>query len=781
MRFGHQFFLVLVLSTICIAEIAQEFEIIVIDSNGLGIGGADVGLFELNSENHYVLSLKSNLQKTDIKGQIKIFAKFENEYCAFAAARKNNYFTGWQKIKCYEGQSQVTIILGKPKKFSGIVVDIDRKPIEGAIVQAMITSIQCSGEQLQSMNFDNDWFTSKTNNDGRFVISDIPSDGFADFSVEKPFYAKTYTFYKHCQRPGFQFKAGNDSIKITLEPEAVIKGRVIDANGTGIEGVPLLARSTIIFGSYISQSQTISQKGGYFEFRGLMAGKYKILNSVKNSGPCEWLINTYETHAVCEPNSTIHLLKASKGRLLMVKVIDEENKKPINGANIYLYSKMAEPDSYFNARKDTDSNGIVIISAPASDCNLNIWHSCFNQEEIKTDKENITIELTPYPKADGKVIDELGKPVEGISVQVRPLGKKTSITNNKGIFHIDAYESRTESSYLFAFDKITGLAGISKIADNIENILQVKLSPKRKLQVVDGNAEPITAARVELHFITSNYLSGTGIESFTDSNGYCSLGYVPDLPQDISYRVSVYASGYSPKSYQSLENWSEAIVLNKADQAVNGKVVDANGNAVSGIDLFCNSSNQGRFQTVTNADGCFVMENLSAGEVRLQAGLSGLRIKEAGHTVCQAGDVNVMIILGQQTSHQQTKSLTGKTLPNLETIGVKFKNDEIKDKAVVLCFVDMNQRPCRHCFKQLLEKTGQFEGKSIKIAIVQVGAAAVDINRPFYKGQVQSDQKILFEWGVKSLPWLIFTDKKHIIQAEGFSVNDLDEKIAEQE
>jgi hypothetical protein len=32
---------------------------------------------------------------------------------------------------------------------------------------------------------------------------------------------------------------------------------------------------------------------------------------------------------------------------------------------------------------------------------------------------------------------------------------------------------------------------------------------------------------------------------------------------------------------------------------------------------------------------------------------------------------------------------------------------------------------------------------------------------------------------VKSLPWLILTDKAHIITAEGFGLDELDEKIKE--
>ena len=32
-------------------------------------------------------------------------------------------------------------------------------------------------------------------------------------------------------------------------------------------------------------------------------------------------------------------------------------------------------------------------------------------------------------------------------------------------------------------------------------------------------------------------------------------------------------------------------------------------------------------------------------------------------------------------------------------------------------------------------------------------------------------------WGAHALPWLILTDKKHIVQAEGFGISELDEKI----
>jgi hypothetical protein len=36
-------------------------------------------------------------------------------------------------------------------------------------------------------------------------------------------------------------------------------------------------------------------------------------------------------------------------------------------------------------------------------------------------------------------------------------------------------------------------------------------------------------------------------------------------------------------------------------------------------------------------------------------------------------------------------------------------------------------------------------------------------------------------WGVRSLPWLILTDRKHIVTVEGFGLNELNDEIKETE
>jgi thioredoxin-related protein len=51
-------------------------------------------------------------------------------------------------------------------------------------------------------------------------------------------------------------------------------------------------------------------------------------------------------------------------------------------------------------------------------------------------------------------------------------------------------------------------------------------------------------------------------------------------------------------------------------------------------------------------------------------------------------------------------------------------------------------------------------------------------NISFPVGVIEGDsEKIRTNWGVRSLPWLILTDKKHTVVAEGFSIDELDDKI----
>ena len=133
-------------------------------------------------------------------------------------------------------------------------------------------------------------------------------------------------------------------------------------------------------------------------------------------------------------------------------------------------------------------------------------------------------------------------------------------------------------------------------------------------------------------------------------------------------------------------------------------------------------------------------------------------------------------------------SLIGRPLPELSGMNIDLDPAQAKGKMILVCFWDMNQRPARRCMSQLAQQVTELKDKGVEVVTVQaakVGQDALDEwvqenNIPFSMGLIQGDEeKTRFSWGVKSLPWLVLTDKAHVVRAEGFGLSELDAKIQE--
>jgi hypothetical protein len=128
----------------------------------------------------------------------------------------------------------------------------------------------------------------------------------------------------------------------------------------------------------------------------------------------------------------------------------------------------------------------------------------------------------------------------------------------------------------------------------------------------------------------------------------------------------------------------------------------------------------------------------------------------------------------------------GKSLPDLKAFGVDLSPGDIEGKRLLLCFWDIQQRPSRHCLTQLAKQAEQFKDKGVIIVAVhasKMDQAALDqwvkkYNVPFSVGMDRgNEEKTRFAWGIRSLPWLILTNREHTVEANGFSLAELGEKI----
>jgi hypothetical protein len=127
-------------------------------------------------------------------------------------------------------------------------------------------------------------------------------------------------------------------------------------------------------------------------------------------------------------------------------------------------------------------------------------------------------------------------------------------------------------------------------------------------------------------------------------------------------------------------------------------------------------------------------------------------------------------------------------IASFEGIDIDFDMDQAKGKKLLVCFWDMNQRPSRNCITQLAKQAEQLKEEGTTVVAVQASKVSenalndwIKENKiPFAVGMIQGDEKKAgFSWGIKSLPWLILTDRKHIVTAEGFGLEELDDNIGQ--
>ncbi len=134
------------------------------------------------------------------------------------------------------------------------------------------------------------------------------------------------------------------------------------------------------------------------------------------------------------------------------------------------------------------------------------------------------------------------------------------------------------------------------------------------------------------------------------------------------------------------------------------------------------------------------------------------------------------------------ESLLGKSLPEMHDLGIDLIQLNAENKILLICFFDYEQRPSRNSILQLAGQSEKLQEWGITTILIQASKMEREIldgwvrdsNINFPVGMAQTDEKkTQIAWGVQSLPWLILTDKNHIVKAEGFAYGDLNEIIKE--
>ena len=483
-------------------------------------------------------------------------------------------------------------------------------------------------------------------------------------------------------------------------------------------------------------------------------------------------------------------------------------------------------DGYIVAQKDGLSLG---------------WASLNMREDA-----DINIKLSEPKQLQGVIIDQVGEPVAGAQVSASLYRIETSSEGKArkewlpGIAPLQELIAKTNSKGEFAFSNLPAETSVDLLvrAEGIATIYTYSMQsigPRFKAGQTDIKISVPPEGRIAGQMVDTDTNRPIALRKFavipmdsrvffyrylctTDENGAFSIGRLRagkylingDGIEDIEIEVS---SGKTTELIIHTPRLLYGRILRYNNQA---PFLDPEPWPGAKVHVKYNSSKYGLLRSCIDKQGYFALpiteeefQKLERGELEISVyypsptnehffGIVGkfpikkLSIEKEKAGVMKPLDITTQILVLQMPS--EPPYIKGKPLPELKEFGNELSVIDNNNKAILVCFFDMEQRPSRNCIMKLNKRAQGLRAKNIVVVAVQTSNIEREKLNEWVKensisfpvGMIQVDPSTEFgtvketlhlTWGVKSLPWLILTNKKHTVVAEGFNIDELDLKI----
>jgi protocatechuate 3,4-dioxygenase beta subunit len=777
----------------------------VVDYQAQPVADAEVAVYQKEYLlREYTAQVIAPIVRTDQQGAFALRAQVTSQYNTFIVARKAGLAMAWDGLNYSSNtlaKGYFLLVMEKPHVMTGMVVDHEGNPLSGARVQALPKTSYMSRLSQRPMMAPTKWFGTETDSLGQFHFGMFSADVSADFWVQAPGLRRTYTFTTHAQnRCGFE--VWRKDICLALPEEQRVVGHIRAAKtDRPVAGLRLTVRAERnredVSNRYRSFDVVTDAQGG-FVCEGLPVGKSKFQLHASVTETADWISEGVEVTVQSGQEAKVEMT-VKQGGHVEVTVVDEQTKAPLADMKVDLNNEFWRR----SVPAHTDAQGRARILAPPGEYTVSSWgerYSSWRNNDpvvVRTAQTvAVAVSLDREPSVSGRVVDPTEKPVTGVKMTFHPLGDLV-YTDDQGRFTAQ-YDKRSADKGLciIARDPKRSLAAVHHTKD-LEKPVELSLKPALTVhgKVEDPHGIGIPAARISVSIHLFNWATSLNEEVLTDAKGNYSLTGLPPEQSPFKYNLSVHAGGYAPY-YQDVAITKESgnrveippVILEPANLAVSGAVVDANGIPAPKVILFLRGGRgapQPDKGTATNEKGEFAFHGIRKGPIHIQLNFSSSR---AGHgsLKAEAGDHGLRAVLGKNVVHSRFQSLVGKTLPSLSELVVNPGDFDPAAKRVLICFWDMEQRPSRRVVTQLTKQAQTLTDEGVTVVLVQVAdieQAALDrwlvkYKIPFRSHLSERDfEKMKLEWGVKSLPWLILTDTEHIVQVEGFNLAELEERL----
>lgn len=290
---------------------------------------------------------ESEVIKTDAEGKVSVVLPIIESIDV--TVKHPNYQPFSTKLP--SSSTQQTIVLKSGGRVSGRILDEHDQPVAGAEVMAW-----ASGEMLwggQNPPQSDDWRRAKTDEQGKYLIHGLKSEGYFFLMVQ----AEGFAYY------GKRWKNyPSGSIDLSLEPSAPLFGYALDENGeklaqvwVEVSGEPVFDQVTAweTLSYYAGSYRQLTDEHGAFSFPGLFSGNHKLkINQRKE------MLRTFHTGP-----DAVYLKEGDMdpGFILVdFEVFDANTHTPIANAGLWTFKTSLGTGVIGSGTKYADKDGHCI-------------------------------------------------------------------------------------------------------------------------------------------------------------------------------------------------------------------------------------------------------------------------------------------------------------------------------------------------------------------------------------------------------------------------------------
>jgi hypothetical protein len=329
----------------------------------------------------------------------------DGEYWAIA---KHDDYT--QDMKSFELHGQpitVDFVLAPGGTIRGVVVNRQGKPVPNAKVTASTSRGWRGGGN-----------SATADDTGAFTLTGLGSGAVRLKAVAKGFASKESTVVE--LGIGEQL----DGVRIVLDSAYTISGRVARA-GKPSDGVPGVLVGCFSFSGDASISSEPTNNAGEFEIWGVKPGSYMLFAIAKDNVPevgTPVEVADKDVTGITIEMATGVVLSGRVDPALVSSVGLEVDKDKIGPATMFAAMKVMV------VRGDSDASGAFTLKgAPPGEMSIVATTTDGRKGKLAItvddkDQTNLIVKLEPRASVSGKVLDERGAAVGGVTVEVRDDG-----------------------------------------------------------------------------------------------------------------------------------------------------------------------------------------------------------------------------------------------------------------------------------------------------------------------------------------------------------------------